>query len=108
MGSGRVENYRILFDDLKWESPMAGVRHKVVEYKGRRLRLVEYSDEMEPHWCIRGHVGVILDGQMEIEFDSGVVVFGKNDGVFIPDGEKARHRGRVLSGTMTAMFVEKT
>ncbi|MBU8922148.1 MAG: hypothetical protein KOO63_10060 [Bacteroidales bacterium] len=103
-----MRDYRVLFDDLEWESPMPGVRHKVVDHGGNRLRLVEYSDQMELHWCNRGHVGIILDGRMEIEFDSGIFVYSKDDGVFIPDGEEHRHRGRVLSGTMTALFVEKT
>lgn len=99
--------YRVDFESRSWESPMPGVRHKFVSLEGRRLRLVEYSSEMEPHWCSRGHAGVILEGRFEIEFDDGVRVFEEGDGVLIPDGEAHRHRAKVLTGKVRALFVEK-
>ncbi len=99
-------HYRVDFESAPWDSPMPGVRHKVVEHGGRRLRLVEYTDEMEPHWCEKGHVGFILQGQFEIGFGDGTSVFGPGDGVFIPSGKEHRHMARVLSGPVRALFVE--
>lgn len=101
-----MTDYRIVFDKLDWESPIPGVRHKVAMTGGRKLRFVEYSSEMDPHWCSRGHTGIILEGKMEIEFDSVTLVFETGDGVFIPDGEAHRHRATVLSDLVTALFVE--
>ncbi|MHC4707131.1 MAG: hypothetical protein ACYS8I_08610, partial [Planctomycetota bacterium] len=44
---------------------------------GRKLRLVEFSKEfVEPDWCSRGHIGYVLEGQMEVNFDGKVIVFG--------------------------------
>jgi hypothetical protein len=98
--------YRIVFDELDWDSPIPGVRQKIFEDGGRRVRLVEYTAEMEPHWCERGHYGCILDGEFEIEFDNATGIFRAGDGVFIPDGPEHRHRARVLTDVVRALFVE--
>jgi len=47
--------YKINFDPIEWETPIAGVRHKYIDHDGQRIRLVEYSKEMHPHWCEKGH-----------------------------------------------------
>lgn len=98
--------YRIPFGDLPWQPCGEGVRHKLHRRDGQALRLVEYTSSMAPHWCRRGHTGTILSGRFEIEFPSGTVVFEAGDGVDIPAGDAHRHRARVLSGTVTALFVE--
>jgi quercetin dioxygenase-like cupin family protein len=101
-----MPTYRIGFDVLEWENPIPGVRQKVFSDGGRRVRLVEYTAGMEPHWCSRGHHGCILEGRFEIEFDSGAEIFEKGDGVFIPGGDEHRHRARVLTDVVRALFVE--
>lgn len=98
--------YRIDFESMLWDSPIKGLRHKFVEHGGRRLRLVEYTEEMEPHWCERGHVGLVVEGRFEIGFADQTLVYGPGDGVFIPSGKEHRHMGRVLSGPVRALFVE--
>ena len=85
---------------------MHGMRQKVFSEGKRRVRLVEYTADMEPHWCARGHHGYILDGRFELEFDSGTEIFETGDGVFIPDCEEHRHRGRVLTDVVRVIFVE--
>lgn len=97
---------RVDFGALPWTSPMAGVRCKIHAEGDRRLRLVEYASAMPPHWCAKGHFGCILDGEFEIEFERGTVVYRPGDGVFIPDGPEHRHRARTLTDTVTALFVE--
>ena len=99
-------DYRVVFDSLPWESPLPGMRAKIVKQGNRRLRLVEYSRELEPHWCENGHFGLVLEGRFEIEFDNDVQVFNPGDGVFIPTGREHRHRGRVLTDTVKVIFVE--
>ncbi len=42
-------SYKIDFEQMEWETPIAGVRHKYMDQDGQRIRLVEYSDEMPPH-----------------------------------------------------------
>jgi len=101
-----MKSYKIDFRRLDWESPMEGVRQKAFTEGGKRLRLVEYTRAMPAHWCERGHFGYILEGELEIEFEDATYVFKSGDGVFIPDGAEHRHRARVLTDTVTVIFVE--
>ena len=85
---------------------MNGVRHKIFRFQDKRLRLVEYSSDMEPHWCERGHAGYILEGVFQIEFASGIEIFNAGDGIAIPTGPEHKHRATVSSETARAVFVE--
>lgn len=99
-------SYKIEFESLPWESPIQGIRQKTVRHGSKRIRLVEYSNVMPPHWCEKGHFGYILEGEFEIEFKEGVHIFGSGDGVFIPGGAEHRHRARVVSDLVRVIFVE--
>jgi quercetin dioxygenase-like cupin family protein len=99
-------NYKIDFASIQWETPMKGVRHKVMKQGDRQLRLVEYAKDLEPHWCEKGHIGYVLEGQLEITFEKERVVYGQGDGVFIPSGSEHKHMGKVLSDFVRVMFVE--
>ena len=101
-----MTNYLVNLDALPWESPAPGIRHKLHRVGCRILRLVEYSTEMAPHWCSKGHVGHIVEGSVEIEFGTGTQRFGAGDLVFIPPGPEHAHRAVVLSASATALFVE--
>jgi hypothetical protein len=98
--------YLVKFDSIPWDSPIRGVRQKIHRANGRVLRLVEYSTEMAPHWCSKGHIGHVVDGKIEIGFRDRTEVFGPGDGVFIPDGPEHEHRGVPLTPTVTVWFVE--
>ena len=101
-----MTGYRVDFESLPWEEPMPGVRHKFVSQGGEKLRLVEYSNSMEPHWCDRGHLGMILEGRFEIRYGTCTETYGPGDGVFIPSGEEHRHMAVSLTDTVRAVFVE--
>lgn len=94
------------FESAQWTFPINGVRHKVFPFQEKQLRLVEYSSEMEPHWCERGHAGYILEGRFQIEFTDGTQVFAAGNGVAIPGGPEHKHRATVLSTVVRAVFVE--
>ena len=98
--------YRASFDAIPWESPVEGMRFKVCSREGRRLRLVEYTPELEPHWCEQGHFGYVLDGQLEVSFPAETIVYRPGDGVVIPSGPEHRHMGRALTDVVRAVFVE--
>ncbi|MHC4175341.1 MAG: cupin domain-containing protein [Planctomycetota bacterium] len=102
-----MEQYRVDFESMAWETSAVGVKFKAYQQAGRKLRLVEFGKEfVEPDWCAKGHIGYILEGQMEIDFNGEVIVFGPGDGVFIPAGEKHKHKGRVLTDTVKVILVE--
>ena len=99
--------YRVRFQDTDWEQPMEGVRQKVIISGNEKLRLVEYSPALPPHWCETGHCGCVLEGRLEIEFPGGTQVFEAGDGISIPTGHEHRHQARVLSPVVRAFLVEK-
>jgi quercetin dioxygenase-like cupin family protein len=102
-----MEQYKIDFESMAWESPAAGVKFKAYEQDGRKLRLAEFTkDFVEPDWCTKGHTGFILEGKMEIDFDGEKAVFGPGDGLFIPAGEEHRHKARTLTDTVKIFLVE--
>ena len=99
--------YKIDFSKIEWESPWTGIRHKYIDQFGQRVRLVEYSNELPPHWCEKGHYGYLLSGRMAIEYADTEMIYDEGDGIFIPDGPDHRHKGRVLSQKALVFFVEK-
>jgi quercetin dioxygenase-like cupin family protein len=102
-----MEQYKVDFESMPWQSPMPGVRYKAYEQGKRKLRLVEFSKEfVEPDWCMKKHIGYVLEGQMEIDFDGKVIVFGPGDGVFIPAGERHKHKGTALTDVVQVILVE--
>ena len=99
--------YRIDFKTIPWDASAVGVRFKAYEQDTKKLRLAEFSKEfVEADWCTNGHIGYILEGQMEVDFDGKVIMFGPGDGVFIPAGKEHKHKGRVLTGKVKAILIE--
>jgi quercetin dioxygenase-like cupin family protein len=98
--------HKINFELLAWETPFNGIRHKIYKDDNKIVRLVEYSKEMPSHWCKTGHYGMILDGEFEVEFEDKKIQFKKGDGVFIPSGEEYKHRAKVLTDFVSAIFIE--
>jgi ethanolamine utilization protein EutQ (cupin superfamily) len=98
--------YKIDFESMEWEVPAAGVRFKAYEQDGRRLRLVEFGKEFVEPGCTKGHIGYILEGQIEIDFDGEVIVFSPGDGLFIPAGQEHKHKARVLTDVARVILVE--
>jgi quercetin dioxygenase-like cupin family protein len=101
-----MSQYVVDFESIPWEAPMAGLRFKADRRGARQLRLVEYTPDMEPHWCEKGHIGYLLDGRFEIRFDDDVFTFSPGDGIFIPPGKEHRHMGKALTERVRAVFVE--
>jgi quercetin dioxygenase-like cupin family protein len=98
--------YKIDFDGLDWETPLEGVRHKVLDQDNIRMRLVEYSRDMPPHWCEKAHNGMVLEGEFEIEFEHETIRYKKGDGLFLPAGSNHRHKARSVTDRVLIFFVE--
>lgn len=63
--------------------------------------------DVPPHWCEKGHYGYLIEGQMEIEYENEKIIYNPGDGIFIPDGPKHKHKGKVLSKKALVFFMEK-
>ena len=104
-----MECYRVDFGTMAWEQPATGVRFKAYQQDGRRLRLAEFTrDFVEPDWCTKGHIGYVLEGEMEVRFHGRVVTFRPGDGLFIPPGSNHGHKARVLTDSVRVLLVEDT
>ena len=101
-----MEQYKVDFESMGWEVPEVGVRFKVYQREGRQLRLVEFAKGFELDWCSEGHVGYVLEGELEIDFDGKKEVFRAGDGMFIPAGEGHKHKGRAVTDTVKLVLVE--
>lgn len=102
-----MTQYHIAFEKLPWEVPFVGGRHKILDQDGIRFRLVEYTHSMPPHWCERGHMGMILEGHMEIEFKKKSHSFHPGDAIYIPAGCAHQHRARVITEKALVFYIEE-
>ncbi len=99
---------RIDFESIPWTSPARGVREKVTVAGRQRLRLVEFTpDFVEENWCTRGHIGYMLEGELQIAFLDHTIELRKGDGLHIPGGEKSKHKATVLTGVARLVMVEE-
>lgn len=102
-----MTTYKIDFESTSWETRAPGVRVKIHQLDGKQLRVVEFtSDFVELDWCKRGHIGYVLEGQLQIDFNGRQVVFNPGDGLSIPAGEEHKHKAKVLDGVARLVLVE--
>jgi len=105
----KAENHmnRIDFETIPWKSSIPNARAKTFAEGGRQLRLVEFShDFVEPDWCTKGHIGYVLEGELELMFADQTTKFAQGDGVFIPPGDAGKHMVKVLTDTVRLILVE--
>jgi quercetin dioxygenase-like cupin family protein len=96
---------RINFSEIPWERPNVGVRSKSAVRNGKKLRLVEFTAKFEEHeWCRKGHLGYVLDGELDISFSDRTESFSAGDGIAIARGE--RHKVKVIGSVARLMLVE--
>jgi len=103
-----MSNHKADFGALDWEMPSPGMRMKVCRQGDTQVRLVEFAkDFVEPDWCLRGHVGYVLDGRIEVDFHGEVEAFGPGDGIIISSGAEHKHKARALTNTVTLFLTER-
>jgi quercetin dioxygenase-like cupin family protein len=97
--------FRVAFDAMPWQERREGVRDKTYADGGRRIRLVEFdTSEGFEEWCHAGHIGLVLAGGLQIDFNGTVVTFAAGDGLFIPSGADSQHRAvSIVPGTRLLM-----
>ncbi len=102
-----MDERRIDFGALPWQTPVPGARFKASQHDQRRMRLVEFSRGfVEPDWCRKGHMGYVLSGEMDVDFDGQIVRFSAGDGVAIPAGDENRHKATVITDVVRLILIE--
>jgi len=88
-----MNHHVVHFEAMPWEQPAPGIRFKAFVQDRKNVRIGEFTDPfVEPDWCLKGHVGYVLEGEMEVEFEDTVTRYKAGDGLFIPPGEAHKHR----------------
>lgn len=90
-----------------WRATAPGARHKMVERGGKRVRLVEFGVEfVEPDWCLKGHVGYLLEGELELAFEDRAERYRPGDAFVIRPGGPDKHMARAVGATARLLLVE--
>jgi len=73
---------------------------RTVESGNIRIRLVEYSHSYKAdHWCCRGHVIHILDGEISFELKDGSVIrLIKGMSCCLSDSQDIPHKSSTITG----------
>ncbi len=94
-----MDERRIDFEKLKWETPHPGMKQKIYNCEGECIRLVEFSEDfVEENWCLNRHIGVVLEGEMDINFNAEVVHYRKGDGIWTAGGQDNKHKVLIAPG----------
>jgi quercetin dioxygenase-like cupin family protein len=103
----KVEQYRILFESLEWQNGIHGARFKVFRSGTKQLRLLEFTSAfVEPDWCEKGHVGFVVQGELEIDFHGQLLRYPEGSGIFIPAGSSSAHKARSITPAVQLFLVE--
>ena len=103
-----MSEHKVDFDSIPWETAAAGFRFKAFVSGERQLRMVEITREfVETEWCERCHFGVVLEGELVIDFNGDLVSYKQGDGVYITGGGNHKHKARSLTNVARLVFVEE-
>jgi hypothetical protein len=103
-----VEQRRIPFADLPWSRLAPGAREKAVAAGSATLRLLELSaDFTEEDWCLNAHHGLVIQGEIEIDFGGSATLYQQGDGIHIPGGFANRHKATPLTDKVLLFLVEE-
>lgn len=102
-----MEQYRVLLEELEWQDGIKGARFKAHRDGNKQLRLLELtSGFVESEWCEKGHVGLVLKGELEIDFRGRQVVYPEGSVIFIPSGAASGHKARSIAKVTQLFLVE--
>jgi len=102
-----MNSIRVDFGQIAWDTKSAGMRVKRSIQDGKQVRLVEIGpDSGEADWCEVGHVGYILEGELETSIDGAIERLSAGDGLIIPSGKRYRHKSKAVNGTVRLLLVD--
>jgi hypothetical protein len=102
-----MNQYKVQFDALEWQDGIRGARFKAFRSGNKQLRLLEFTSEfVEPDWCDKGHIGFVVQGELEIDFHGVLLRYPEGSGIFIPAGSAGAHKARSITPTVLMFLVE--
>jgi hypothetical protein len=102
----QMNDYQIKFKEMTWGSPSVGVKQKIHKSGTKILRLLQFDDNFtEQEWCIKGHIGFVLRGEMKIDFDGTIKSYQKGDGLWIEPGLLYKHKVVIGNGKQVELIL---
>lgn len=103
-----MESFKVQFDLIEWQCALPGARFKAFCDGSKQLRLLEFTSEfVEPEWCEKGHFGIVLKGELEIDFQGRLIRYPEGSGIFIPAGASGAHKAKAISSSVLLFLVEE-
>ena len=97
---------QIDFQNIKWEKPQTGVEQKVYSFGNQKIRLLRFFDDfVEEDWCLNGHIGYVLNGEMKIDFNGIIKKYKKGDGLWIQKGKSSKHKAIIEKGKQVELIL---
>ena len=84
-------------NEQDWTKLNELVRQKSVEVDDKIVRILELQPGFEEtQWCYKGHIGYVIAGAIEVEFESDKQKFQEGDVIVLPSaiGHKAKSMGK--------------
>jgi ethanolamine utilization protein EutQ (cupin superfamily) len=101
-----IDDHKIIFRGMEWQNPAAGVRFKAVISDDKKIRLVEFTEELvEENWCTKGHIGYVLEGRLHIDFNGTITIYEAGDGLLIPEGNAHKHKPFITKGERALLIL---
>jgi quercetin dioxygenase-like cupin family protein len=101
-----AHNAVITLQSTAWADDVPGIRAREIHEEGRRWAIVEYAPHARrEEWCLDGHAGFVLEGQVEYEFsdDEEAMVVSEGDAFTLATGRG--HRGRNTRDSASTLFL---
>jgi hypothetical protein len=96
----------IRFEAIDWETPKEGVKQKVYTDGNNRMRLLQFHDNfVEEDWCLNGHAGYVLNGEMQIDFNGTIRNYRQGNGLWINHGEESKHKVLIEKGKFVELIL---
>ncbi len=99
-------NAVIALQHTPWADDVPGIRARETHEQGRRWAIVEYAPQARrEEWCLDGHAGFVLEGQVEYEFsdDESPMRVSEGDAFTLATGRG--HRGRNTGALAAKLFL---
>lgn len=86
---------------VPWTQLAPGLREKACVSGKRRFRILEFCEPFrETDWCLQGHVGYVLEGEIVVNVDGKRVTYCEGDVIDLPHGVRHRHDSTVNTATL--------
>jgi quercetin dioxygenase-like cupin family protein len=101
-----ARNAVIALGSTPWADDVPGIKARETHVDGRRWAIVEYDARARrEEWCLDGHAGFVLEGEVEYEFSDGdpPMVVSEGDAFTLATGRG--HRGRNTGASSARLFL---